>query len=102
VLEKSADGIMEAASSLRTIPVYRPTWRHIPEDWNLGIQRLLVNLFRSHEIRFFFWYSENVNSGVLGCDTVHISLVGTISFWSNLQPLWRSQWEGGGIDPPPH
>jgi len=40
-------------------------------------------------------------SGVLDCDTVHTSLVDSIGFWRNLQPLWRSQWEEGAIDSPP-
>jgi hypothetical protein len=88
---------MGTANSLRTIPVYRPTRRHTPEDCNLGIQCQLVNIFLSHMNFFFIFYSENVNSGVLSCDALHTSLVGIIGFWRNLQPLWRSQWEEGRL-----
>jgi len=51
---------MEAANSLKTIPVYRPTRRHTQEDCNLGIQCQLVNVFLSHMKFGFFvqWKCE--------------------------------------------
>jgi len=68
-------------------------------------QKVVILVYRIYSWTYFFHmkfflYGENMNSGVLGCDTVHTSLVGTIGFWRNLQPLWRSQWEEETIDFP--